>query len=212
MTFPERCQAREGRVWDAPQLRTEQAASEPDDGPGSGFCSVSLSRRCGRSQGVPSPLPDPVAQRTWAKDPHPLQWASGKPCSWATARVRSGRERGGMPCGNAGECVFLPREVQTVGRKCVGGTRLRPLGQARGAQVRLGSGKRAAVGQRGFHLGHGPSIAIIHAFIPGPFVGCVLCARRWLGNETTDVNNTRSPPCGRWLWQGRRRAVGTCSD
>lgn len=108
--------------------------------------------------------------------------------------------------------VFLPRGVQTVGRKCVGGTRLRPLGQARGAQVRLGSGKRAAVGQRGFHLGHGPSIAIIHAFILGPFVGCVLCARRWLGNETTDANNTRSPPCGRWLWQGRRRAVGTCSD
>lgn len=113
-----------------------------------------------------------------------------------------------LPCDNAGECVFLPREVQTVGRKCVGGTRLRPLGQARGAQVRLGSGKRAAVGQRGFHLGHGPSIAIIHAFIPGPFVGCVLCARRWLGNETTDVNNTRSPPCGRWLLAGQTQGRG----
>lgn len=113
-----------------------------------------------------------------------------------------------LPCDNAGECVFLPREVQTVGRKCVGGTRLRPLGQARGAQVRLGSGKRAAVGQRGFHLGHGPSIAIIHAFIPGPFVGCVLCARRWLGNETTDVNNTQSPPCGRWLLAGQTQDRG----
>lgn len=72
----------------------------------------------------------------------------------------------------------------------------------------MGSRKRTVVGQRGFHLGCGSSITIIHSFSLGLSVECVPCARWWLVNETTDVNITKSPPCGRWLLAGQTEGHG----
>lgn len=72
----------------------------------------------------------------------------------------------------------------------------------------MGSRKRTVVSQRGLHLGHGSSITIIHSFILGLFVECVLCARWQLVDETTDVKNTQSPPCGRWLLAGQTQGLG----
>lgn len=52
-----------------------------------------------------TPLPDPEVQRIWKKELPPLEWDSGKLCSWVTAKVQCRQEGGGTFSDDGGGCV-----------------------------------------------------------------------------------------------------------
>lgn len=73
------------------------------------FCFASQKAKGAR--GMLTPLPDPEVQRMWEKEPPPLEWDSGKLCSWVTARVQCRQGGGGTFSDDGGGGCFPQREL-----------------------------------------------------------------------------------------------------